>query len=131
MNARILTGVALATAAALSGCRSGFRLSKLTNNSALYTASVREFEKRHWANAILGFEKLTNELTARDTLLPRSFWYLATSHERQGEHLLAAQSYTRLFESFPDDSTADDAALEAARAYHKLWRKRSEEHTSE
>ena len=37
--------------------------------------------------------------------------------------MLAAQSFSRLVESFPEDSLADDAALEAARAYKRLWRK--------
>ena len=37
--------------------------------------------------------------------------------------LLAAQSFERLVESFPEDSLADDAGLEAARSYRRLWRK--------
>jgi outer membrane protein assembly factor BamD len=123
MRARNWTLVALAATAALSACRAGFRLSRYTNHTSLYEASSREFEKRNWANAILGFEKLTNELPARDTLLPRAYWFLATAHVRQRENLLAAQSYTRLYESFPDDTSADDAAMEAARSYKRLWRK--------
>ena len=123
MRARTWTIVALSAAAALSACRSGFRLSRYNSSPALYAASMAEFQKRHWGNAILGFEKLTTDLSARDTLLPRAYWYLATSHERQKEHLLAAQAYTRLYESFPDDTSADDAALEAARSYRRLWRK--------
>lgn len=123
MNARTWTCLALASAAALSGCRAGFRLSRYTTQATLYDASTREYQKRHWGNAILGFEKLTNELPARDTLLPRAYWFLASAHGRQREFLLAAQSYTRLYESFPDDTSADDAALESARSYKKLWRK--------
>lgn len=123
MRARTLTLVALAAAAALSACRSGFRLSRYTNNQALYDAGLREYQRKHWANAILAFEKLTNDLPARDTLLPRAYWYLGSAHTRQKEHLLAAQSFTRLYESFLDDSSADDAALEAARSYRSLWRK--------
>lgn len=123
MRARTWSYVALAAAAALSACRTGFRLSRYPTSPALYEASAREFQKGHWGNAILGFEKLTNDLPARDTLLPRAYWFLATAHERQQAHLLAAQSYTRLYESFPDDTSADDAALEAARSYRRLWRK--------
>jgi outer membrane protein assembly factor BamD len=115
--------VALVAAAALAACRTGFRLSRYSSNEALYSAGVREFEKKHWGNSIAAFEKLTNDLPARDTLLPRSYWYLARAHDHQREHLLAAQSFTRLFESFPDDTLADDAALLAGRSYRKLWRK--------
>jgi outer membrane assembly lipoprotein YfiO len=124
MRVRIWTCVALAATAVLPACRASFKLSRYVNNNlALYEASTREFQKRHWANAILGFEKLTNELPARDTLLPRSYWFLAQAHVRQHENLLAAQAFTRLYESFPDDTSADDAALEAGRAYKRLWRK--------
>lgn len=84
---------------------------------------MSEFQRHHWDNAISGFEKLTSDLPPRDSLLPRSYWYLATSHARNGENLLAAQSYSRLVESFPDDSLADDAALGAAQSYKKMWRK--------
>lgn len=110
---------------ALSACRSGFRISRYTNTEALYVAAIREFEQKRWGNAVAAFEKLTNDLPARDTLLPRSYWYLAQAHARQREHLLAAQSYSRLFESFVDDTLADDAAIEAARSYRRLWRKPS------
>jgi outer membrane assembly lipoprotein YfiO len=108
---------------AVAACRPEFKIKNLTSNDALYKASMAEYQKHHWDNAITGFEKLTTDLPPRDSLLPRSYWYLASSHEHSGEHLLAAQSYSRLVESFPEDSLADDAALEAARAYKRLWRK--------
>jgi outer membrane protein assembly factor BamD len=108
---------------ALAACRPEFELKKFTSNETLYGASLREYQRHHWDNAISGFEKLTTDLPARDSLLPRSYWYLASSHENQGEHLLAAQSWSRLVETFPDDSLADDAALESARSYARMWRK--------
>ena len=123
MHARTLTSVAIAAAAALAACRAGFRPSKFPSNESLYSAGLNEYHRKHWSNAIAAFEKLTGDLPARDTLLPRAYWYLANAHERQREHLLSAQSFTRLYESFPDDTLADDAALEGARAYRRLWRK--------
>ena len=123
MHARRLTWLAIAAVAVMTACRGGFRLSRYPTSESLYTAALREFEQKRWGNAITAFEKLTNDLPARDSLLPRSYWYLAQAHGRQREHLLAAQSFSRLFESFPDDTLADDAAMEAARAYRRLWRK--------
>lgn len=123
MHARTWTYVAIAAAAALTACRAGFRVNTFPSNEALYAAGVREFEREHWSNAVAAFEKLTTDLPARDTLLPRSYWYLGQSHRRQKEHLLAAQSFSRLLESFPDDTLADDAAMEAARSYKQMWRK--------
>ena len=109
--------------ALVASCRPDFRPGQYKTREELFRAGVREFNRRKWDNAIAAFEKLTLELPARDSLLPRSYWYLATAHERQGEHLLAAQSYTKLVESFPDDTLSDNAALEAARSYRRLWRK--------
>lgn len=123
MKTRAILLVLLACAGLASACRGGFRLNRYPTNETLYQAALTEFQKRKWTNAIAAFEKLTNDLPARDTLLPRSYWYLAQAHGRQREHLLAAQSYSRLFESFPDDTLADDAAMEAARSYRRLWRK--------
>lgn len=114
-----LAGLALTAAA----CAPSFQLKKFTTNEALYSASLREFERGKWDNAVTGFEKLTTSLSPRDTLLSRSFWYLSRAHQRRDEWLLAAQSFQRLTESFPEDSLADDSQLEAARSYRKLWRK--------
>ena len=108
---------------AIVACRPEFQLKNLTTNEALYGASLKEYQHKHWDTAVSGFEKLTTDLPARDTLLPRSYWYLASSHQHLGENLLAAQSYSRLVESFPDDTLADHAALESARAYRRMWRK--------
>lgn len=125
MHARTWTYVAIAAAAALTACRTGFRVARFTTNEALYAAGMREFGRQNWGNAIAAFEKLTTDLSPRDTLLPRSFWYLALAHDHQREHLLAAQAFTRLLESFPEDTLSDDAALLAGRQYKRLWRKPS------
>lgn len=104
-------------------CRPELQLKQYTTNEALYRASLGEFQRGRWDNAVTGFDKLTTDLPARDTLLPRSYWYLALAHQHLSEYLLAAQSFNRLVESFPDDSLADRSALEAARSYRQLWRK--------
>lgn len=96
-----------------------------TTNEALYTASKQRYDHGKLDDAIAGFEKLTLDLPARDTLLSRSHYWLAMAHERKGEHILAAQSFSRLMESFPDDTLADDALLLAGKSYRKLWRKSS------
>ena len=117
--------LAMALAAAMlvgAACSRGFQLRKYPQNEGLFTASLAEYNKKKWANAISGFEKLTLDLSARDTLLPLAHWYLAQSHERNKEHILAATTFARLSESFPDDSLADDALFEAGQSYLRLWR---------
>ncbi len=106
-----------------AGCHPDFEITKFPTNEALYRAATEEFARGRWDNAVAAFEKLTTDLPARDTLLPRAHWYLARAHQQKGEWVLAAASFSRLTESFPDDTLADDAALEAARSYRKLWRK--------
>ncbi|MGI9077602.1 MAG: outer membrane protein assembly factor BamD [Gemmatimonadaceae bacterium] len=106
-----------------AACRSAFLPQKFSSHVALYQTSMREYEARRYENAVAGFERLTIELPARDTLFPRSLYFLAKSHAARKEHLLAAQSFTRLPESFPSDSLADDALFQAGLSYARLWRK--------
>lgn len=120
---RLARGTAFATMLTASACSAGFQVKNYSTTNELYRASLSEFERRHWENAISGFEKLTLDLPARDTLLPKAYFYLATAQGKQEEHLLAAQSFTRLAETFPDDSLADDALFEAGMAYERMWRK--------
>jgi outer membrane protein assembly factor BamD len=117
---RALVATLLLLAAA---CHPEFEITKFPTNEALYRAATEEFARGRWDNAVAAYEKLTTDLPARDTLLPRAHWYLAQAHQKKGEWVLAATSFSRLAESFPDDTLADDAALEAARSYRKLWRK--------
>ena len=106
-----------------AACASGFQAARYTDNEALFTAALAEFERGEWDNAVTGFERLTLVLPARDTLLPRAHYYLGQAHRRRGEELLAAQSFVRLVESFPNDTLSDDALYDAALSYQRLWRK--------
>jgi outer membrane protein assembly factor BamD len=117
-----LRGVCVVLLAA-GACSPAFKLSKFRTNDTLYAAATREYKAGHWDNAIQAFERLTLDLPARDTLLPRAYWYLATAHVRKKEHLLGAQGYSRLNQTFPDDSLADDALLAEANEYASMWRK--------
>ena len=114
--------LAVVSVAVVSACSSGFKLSRYRTNESLFSAGLSEFNKGKWDHAVTVFEKLTFDLPARDTLLPLAHWYLAKAHAGRKEHLLAAQAYNRLAESFATDTLADDAMYEAAREYQMLWR---------
>lgn len=105
------------------GCASGFKLTRYSTSESLYRAAMEQFRRKKWDNAIQAFEKLTLDLPARDTLLPMAHYYLAKAHAGRGDHLLAAQAYSRMAESFATDSLADDATFESGLEYEKLWRK--------
>ncbi|MEP6621958.1 MAG: outer membrane protein assembly factor BamD [bacterium] len=108
---------------AVAACHPDFQLTQFPTNEALYRAASKEYAAQRWDNAVSAFEKLTTDLPARDTLLPRAYWYLAQSHANRDEFVLAATAFSHLVESFPDDTLSDRAALESARSYRKMWRK--------
>ena len=112
-----------ALALLLAACGRPFIPARIQPNERLFQASLAEFQKERWQNAILGFERLTLNLPARDTLLPLSHYYLGMAHIKKGENLLGAQALQRLTEAFPNDTLADDALYEAGKAYGRLWRK--------
>ena len=109
---------------ALGACAPNFRLRDFAgSNERLFEAGLREYRQGRWENAIAAFERLTLDLPARDTLLPLANFYLGKAHYRRKEFLLAGQAFSRLAESFPNDTLADDALLWTARSYGRLWRK--------
>lgn len=111
---------------ALAGChRHPFLPTSFKSTPELFTASLAQLHGRHWGNAVMGFERLTNQLPARDPMLPLAYYYLGEAHEGQREYILAAQSYSRVPESFPEDSLAPAATFHTGMAYAKLWRKPS------
>jgi outer membrane protein assembly factor BamD len=114
---------ALVLLVAAAACAPGFQPRKFRSAPDLYQASLQQFQRKKWDNALQGLDLLATQLPARDTLLPRVYWYQAQAHSRKKEHLLAAQSYGRLTDAFPDDSLADRALYETGREYQALWRK--------
>ncbi len=107
----------------LTACGGGFRVDRFSGqNEPLFAAGVRELNLKHWSNAITAFEKLATDLPARDSLLPLTQYFLGKARIGSAEFLLAAQAFTKVAENFPEDSLADDAMFESARAYQRLWR---------
>jgi outer membrane protein assembly factor BamD len=108
---------------ALAACAPAFKPLKYASSEKLFQASLERLQKKKWDDAVTGFEKLTLDLSSRDTLLPLAHFYLARAHTGRAEHLLAAQEYSKLAESFGDDSLADNALFESGRSYSQLWRR--------
>jgi len=121
VNLRIRLSVVLL--ALFAACAPAFKPSKFSTSEKLFQASLERLGKKKWDDAVTGFEKLTLDLSSRDTLLPLAHFYLARAHTGRVEHLLAAQAYSKLAESFGDDSLADDALLESGLSYSRLWRR--------
>ena len=108
---------------AVAACSGGFKITRYPTNETLFQAAMEQYRARKWDNSVQAFEKLTFDLPARDTLLPLAHFYLAKAYGGRGDHLLAAQAFTRMAESFATDTLADDAMFESGQEYSKLWRK--------
>ncbi len=115
----------LALVLVAAGCFHALNPRDFTSSTDLYLAGKRAFDRGKWQNAINAFERLTLDLPTRDTLLPPSHWYLGHARLKKRERLLAAQSFLRLAEQYPQDSLADDAMLAAGDAYRAMWRRPS------
>ncbi len=114
----------LASAIVLAGgCKPAFNAGSFANTDELFKAANAEYKAQHWDNAVHAFERLTTELSPRDPRIAAAYYYLGKSQEKVGDHLLAAKSYSRVYELLPQDSLADDALLASGKAYKFMWRK--------
>jgi outer membrane protein assembly factor BamD len=104
-------------------CKPPFNPKTYPSAEKLFEAAMGEFKARRYSNATKAFEQLTLDLAARDPRLPLAFYYLAQSHNELGEHLLAAATYNRLVDAFPQDTLVDDALFLSGKAYQKEWRR--------
>lgn len=120
MNVRRILVLSVLVAVA---CKPQFNAGGFGSTDALYAAAMKEYNAKHYENAVHAFERLTTELSPRDPRIGIAYLYLAKSQEKRGDHLLAAKSYSRVYELMPQDSLADDALLASGLAYQKMWRK--------
>jgi len=114
--------LALLLAAPLA-CKPPFDPKTYQNADKLYQVAMAEYKAGRYDNAEKAFEKLTLDLSARDPRLPLAYYYLAQSQTKKGEYLLAAGTYNRLIDAFPQDTLVDDAFFLSGRAYQHEWRR--------
>jgi outer membrane protein assembly factor BamD len=122
LSLRPLAAVALLLGAA---CFQSFNIRRYTTSTELFTVGLEQFDKDNWENAIEAFEKLTFDLPARDTLLPRAQWYLGLARRENDERLMAAQAFIRIVDQFPEDTLADEALYYSGLSYREMWRRPS------
>jgi outer membrane protein assembly factor BamD len=114
--------LALLLAAPLA-CKPPFDPKPYTDPEKLYQVAMAEYKAGRYDNAEKAFEKLTLDLSARDPRLPLAYYYLAQSQTKKAEYLLAAGTYNRLIDAFPQDTLVDDAFYLSGRAYQHEWRR--------
>jgi len=118
-----LKRIMLASALVLTACKPAFNANTFANTDELFKAATAEYKAHHWDNAVHAFERLTTELSPRDPRIAQAYFFLGKSQEKMGDHLLAAKSYSRVYELLPQDTLADDALLASGMAYQHMWRK--------
>src|SRR3982075_1941067 len=112
--------LALLLAAPLA-CKPPFNPKTYPSADKLYQAALAEYKARRYDNAAKAFEQLTLDLSARDPRLPLAYYYLAQSQAHNREYLLAAGTYNRLIDAFPQDTLVDDAFYLSGLAYEHEW----------
>lgn len=124
LSVRSLVSAAVATFAITlaAACHKEFDPKLYPNPETLFSVGLKELNAKHWDNAAKAFDQLTRDLPARDPLLPLSYYYLGQAQSSDGDHLLAAQSYNRIADAFPEDSLAPVSLYQAGHEYSKMWR---------
>jgi len=118
-----LKKIMLASALLLGACKPPFNAGAYANTDELFKVATAEYNAHRWDNAVHAFERLTTELSPRDPRIASAYYFLGKSQEKMGDHLLAAKSYSRVYELLPQDTLADDALLASGEAYQQMWRK--------
>ncbi len=118
-----LKSVLFASAILMAGCKAPFNAGAYASTDELFKVATAEYKAKHWDNAVHAFERLTTELSPRDPRIAAAYYYLGKSQEKVGDHLLAAKSYSRVYELLPKDTLADDALFSSGLAYQTMWRK--------
>jgi outer membrane protein assembly factor BamD len=101
----------------------GFDPRTYTVPEDLFRASVREFRAGRYDKAQSGFQKLTFDVGARDTLYPLARFFLAESYFGEGDYVTAAREFRRVSDESPGHPLAPDALLRAGDSYAELWEK--------
>lgn len=107
---------------ALAGC-AHFKVASFQTSPALYEASLRQFRRGHFDHAQEGFQKLTFDLTARDSLFALSRFYLAESYFGMRDFVTASREFRRVADEAPESPLAPNALLRAGDSYAELWRR--------
>jgi outer membrane assembly lipoprotein YfiO len=106
----------------LPGCRR-FDPAGFAGPEPLFRATVREFRTGNFERALRGFQRLTFDLPARDTLLPYVRYYAAECHFGLRDYVTAAREFRRVADEHPTATLAPDALLRAGDSESQLWRR--------
>jgi outer membrane assembly lipoprotein YfiO len=93
------------------------------DSESLYEASLRAFRRGTFDHAQVGFQKLTFDLTSRDSLFTPARFFLAETYFAQRDFVTAAREFRRVADESPESPLAPTALLRAGDANEQLWRR--------
>ena len=100
-----------------------FNTQAFRDSESLYQASLRAFRRGAFGNAQAGFQKLTFDLTSRDSLFTQARFFLAETYFGQRDYVIAAREFRRVSDESPESPLAPTALLRAGDANEQLWRR--------
>ena len=112
-----------AASLALASACARFNPEAFQESTALYQASLREFRHGRFMRAQAGFQRLSFELTPRDSLFTLTRFYLAETYFGTRDYVTAAREFRRVSDEAPDDPLAPTALLRAGDSHAQLWRR--------
>jgi len=119
--ARVAAALLLAGAGAGAGACHHFEPRAYPEPADLLRASLRELRSGHYDKAQSGFQVLTFNVSARDSLYPIARYYLAEAYFGQEDYATAARDFRRVADENATFRLAPDALLRAGDAYAAQW----------
>ncbi len=122
MGGTVRAAAAAALVLAAAAC-THFDPARFNDNQALYEASMARFRHGDFDHAQQGLQKLTYDLTSRDSLFALSRFFLAETYFGQRDYVTASREFRRVADEAPESPLAPNALLRAGDAYAELWRR--------
>jgi len=103
------------------GCGHTFKVKDYITTEGLMEASKVEFRRGHFLHAQTGFQRVSFEVSATDSVGAVSHYLLAECDFALGNYLEASRAFRRVADDYPDHPLAPDALLRAGDALTALW----------
>lgn len=115
----VTTAIILSSILVLSSCNKDQYIQRGDSLPVAYKKSMRLFQNGDYSEAVDGFETVFR--LGRGTEYARDAqYYLAESHNNNGNYLLAASEYERYISLFPRSERREEVAFKEAYCYYKL-----------
>ena len=117
------TPVVLGVSALLLSACARFNPAAFQDSGSLYRASLREFRSGRFDRAQAGLQRLSFDLTGRDSLFVLTRFYLAETYFGMRDYVTASREFRRVSDEAPESPLAPTALLRAGDSHAQLWRR--------